>query len=70
MNCYFFGLFGGFRFNMDYPTLLPVLYCVYILPYIRMVIKMYTAQITMRMYGYFVKLTKPYTRSIIDHEKE
>lgn len=28
MNCYFFGLFGGFRFNMDYPTLLPALLCV------------------------------------------
>ena len=35
-----------------------------------MVIKVYTAQITMRMYGYFVKLTKPYTRSIIEPEKE
>lgn len=35
-----------------------------------MVIKVYNVQITMRMYGYFVKLTKPYTRSIIELEKE
>ena len=28
MNCNFFGFFGGFRFNMDDPTLFPAFLCI------------------------------------------